>query len=61
MALVLLARCFKQFKRLGIKEQPISELQGRKAVEGHIHAGFVRMHEADVLGLEHGARQEEVL
>ena len=52
MALVLLVRRFKQFKRLVIKEHPISEIQGRKAVEGHFHAGFVRIHEADVHGLQ---------
>ena len=80
MALVLLARRFKQFEGLVIKEHPISEIQGRKAVEGHIHiphpvvgevreegegemgqrieavAGFIRIHEADVLGLKHGAQ-----
>jgi hypothetical protein len=56
MAMVLQTCRFKQFKRLGIKEHPISEIQGRKDVEGHIHAGFVRIHEAEVLGLEHGAQ-----
>jgi len=80
MAMVLQTRRFKQIKRLVIKEHPISEIQCRKAVEGHIHiahtvvgvvrkegeaemgqrievvAGFVRIHDADVLGLEHGAQ-----
>ena len=49
---MLQTRRFKQFKRLVIKENPISEFQGRKAVEVHIHAGFVRIHEADVHGLQ---------
>jgi hypothetical protein len=76
MAMVLQTRRFKQIKRLVIKEHPISEIQCRKAVEGHIHiahtvvgvvrkegeaemgqrievvAGFVRIHEADVQGLQ---------
>ena len=53
---MLQTRRFKQFKRLVIKENPISEFQGRKAVEGHIHiahpvVGVVRKEGEGEMGL----------